>query len=215
MNVSSRESFRGDLPLLRPHQPAEPLEGSFQRGPASLALPHPRFPPQAPDLEQAALAVELGVQPPYQALALENRQDVIAVLALLLRHEGLEAVVVAEQPQRAPPVAEDGVERREQPDARRRRRQGRGAGLPVRHGVGVPRRRAVGWLDPDGGDLTAGGGPLAPGADLFQRQGPPEGSDLAGGGGAEPLQGRAAGPLEVFLLGWPWRVMGCGVGAGG
>ena len=75
--------------------------------------------------------MDLGVEPPDQALALQDRQHVVAVNAVLPRHEGLEAVVEAEQAEGAPAVAQNGIERRQQADARRRRRQGGGAGFPV------------------------------------------------------------------------------------
>src|SRR5215203_3077728 len=112
-----------DLPPLGPYEPGQPVEGGLQRGLARLALAHAGLPPEVLDLQQPTVAVELGVEPSHQALAFQDRQHVVAVPALELGDEGLEAVIEVEQAKGALAVAEDGVEGREKADARRRRRQ--------------------------------------------------------------------------------------------
>src|SRR6185369_14771975 len=96
--------------------------------------------PDLADLQHAVVAPVLGVEAADQALAFEQGEDVIAPAALRRRNERLEAVVETEETQGAVAVAQDGVERAQDAQARRRGRQGGGALFPIRQRVGTPRR---------------------------------------------------------------------------
>src|ERR1700688_3594138 len=110
-----------------PAPPPPPVPAATQRGqppyrgaerrPSAPARPHSGLPAHRADLEPVRGAMQLGVDPPHQPLAFEQRHDVVAVLPLRRRHEGLAAEIEAEQAQRPPAIMQDRIERAEQPDA--------------------------------------------------------------------------------------------------
>ena len=76
-----------------------------------------RVPPRAEHLELPRLAVEARLDAADEAVAGEDRQDVVAVLALRLRHVHLEAVVEVEERLGPVAVVDEAVEGREERDA--------------------------------------------------------------------------------------------------
>ena len=73
----------------------------------------PVFQRQRLDFEAPLRAVRLGVQPSHQRAAAQDRQGEVAVAAFFAGRIAFEPVVEAEQFQRAAPVPDDGVERRQ------------------------------------------------------------------------------------------------------
>src|SRR5438067_2793806 len=73
----------------------------------------PGLPVHGVDAKDAGLAIENGVDAPDQAIAAQNRQHVVAVLALRLRHVHLEPVVKPEQRLGPVTVVDEAVERGE------------------------------------------------------------------------------------------------------
>ena len=63
--------------------------------------------------------MELGIEAADEALAFEKGEDVVAVAALRLRDEGLEAVVEAEEAEGARAIAQDWIEGTQDAQARR------------------------------------------------------------------------------------------------
>src|SRR2546423_1726234 len=55
------------------------------------------LPPDAVHAEHTGLPLEHGLDPPHEPVAAEDRQDVVPVLALRLRHVHLEAIAEVEQ----------------------------------------------------------------------------------------------------------------------
>src|SRR4029077_11397109 len=113
----------------------EPIERRLESGPAFAR--RRLLPVEPPDLELSLLAVELRVETPDELLAVEEREDVVAEATLRGGHEGLEAVVEAEEPESALAVTDHRVERAQEAHARGRPWRAREALLPVGNGEGL------------------------------------------------------------------------------
>src|SRR6202035_5780020 len=145
---------RGQAPGLGADRLGETRDCRFEGRAAAGAELDARLPPDLADLQPTLVAAELGVGPADQAVAFEDGEDVVAVDAPRARHEGLEAVVEAEEALGAAAVAEDGIEGGEEAQARRWLGRPRRALFPIRDGAGELRPRAVHGGDEDGGDLA-------------------------------------------------------------
>src|SRR5688572_6941276 len=91
--------------LARTDKPRQPRHGVIQRGAAGLGDLHTRLPPESLDLQNAAIAMELGIQPADEPLPFEDRQHVIAVATLGGGYESFEGVIEAEEAHRTLPIA--------------------------------------------------------------------------------------------------------------
>src|SRR5262249_13635834 len=80
---------------------------------------HARLPPDALDLQSALLAVEDGLDPADEPVAVEDGEDVVAVLPLCRGDVHLEPVVEVPERLGAGSVADEPVERREERGAKR------------------------------------------------------------------------------------------------
>ncbi len=85
----------------------------------------PRLGGEAADPQHALGAVGLQVGPAEEAVAGEQRQDVVAVHPLVLALVDLDHVPEAEQPLEQRPVPDEVVERADEHRRRRRRRRAR------------------------------------------------------------------------------------------
>ena len=83
---------------------------SHAPSPVSASSSRDGVAPRAEELEGLRLAVEAGLRSPDDAVADEERQHVVAVLALRLRHVHLEAVEEVEERVRAVAVVDQAVE---------------------------------------------------------------------------------------------------------
>ena len=87
------------------------------------------------DEQSSGLAVRLQVEPRHKPVAEQEREDIIAVLALFGRGINLDPVVEVEEPQRAGALPDERIERRQQ---RARRDASRLAGVAVKIGEVSP-----------------------------------------------------------------------------
>src|SRR5215467_9903832 len=91
------------------------LPGTQERGQRFERLVQPRgITPRTEQLERSRLAVEARFGTPNEAVADEQRQDVVAVLALGLRHVHLEPEAEVEERLGPIPVVDEAIERRKQ-----------------------------------------------------------------------------------------------------
>ncbi len=160
-------------------KPADPLELGLEALPAGARQAQPRLQPERAHDELARLPLGLHVQPADQAIAFEQRKDIVAVSAPLLGHEHLDPIVEAEQPGEALAVAQQRIERVQdaKPLLRRRRScssssmSGRASSL--RGGAPFAESRVAG---------TARSAEVAraPGLGLLDRDQAEEARDLAG-----------------------------------
>ena len=121
-----------------PSHAASRSSASRIAAPAAAAAPGSA---QTPMTDRRAVAsVEDGLDAADQLGAAEDRQDVVAVLALRLRHEHLEPVVEAEQRLRAVAIVDQAVERGEERDAVGHRRRRARPDAPPSHRARAARR---------------------------------------------------------------------------
>src|SRR5262245_18058200 len=97
---------------LRTNEPRLTIQRLVHRSRAMLRRLDAPLPPDAVDHQFAAVAMELRIDAADQFLALQQRQHVVAELALRARRERFEAVVEPEQPLTAPAVAQHRIKRR-------------------------------------------------------------------------------------------------------
>ena len=90
---------------------ANPLQLGLEPLPAGARQAQPRLHPERAHDELARLPLGFHVQPADQAIAFEQRKDIVAVSAPLLGHEHLDPIVEAEQPGEALAVAQERIER--------------------------------------------------------------------------------------------------------
>src|SRR5688572_19168954 len=84
------EPLPGAFDLLHPGERREPLQRLVVPRPPNPRQLHLRLPPDAADLELTLLAVHLGIDPPDELIALQDRQHVVAVDPLRLGRERFE-----------------------------------------------------------------------------------------------------------------------------
>ena len=115
---------------LEVHQVDANQRSRSSRGSARSSFFWPRFPPDSLDVEPAGLAVEDRLDPADEPVAVEDGEDVVAVLALRRRHVHLEPVEEVPERLGAGAVVDEPVEGREERDALGNRAV---LGLRVRH----------------------------------------------------------------------------------
>ena len=89
------------------------------------------------DEQPPGLAVGLQVEPGDEPVAEQEGKDIVAVLALIGRRVDLDPVVEVKEPQRAGPLPDERIERREK---RPRREAARPAGVAMKIGEMRPAR---------------------------------------------------------------------------
>ena len=177
---------------------ADALELGLEPMQAAAARAHAGLEPERRDVERALARRGLHVEPADQALALEQRKDVVAPPPLGRRHEDLDAVVEAEQPGEAVAVAQQRIERVERAQTGGRRRQVPDQRPDVRAGEQLA-LAAIRPFDQGRQRRLAEVG-AGPGAGLRGRQQAPEARDLAGRGAAQALERAPAGPVDERLM---------------
>ena len=153
-------------------------------------------------MQAFAAAQGLHVYPPHQAVAFQDRKNVIAVAALRLGNENLDPVGKTEEPVRTFPVAQGRVERAENAKA------GRGPNRDIVKGRNRQKaapQTSVGLGDPALDNLSARLRPGAPVSGFGRFDQIPECRQFAGRREAQPIERGATCPVDRLLFGG-----GCG-----